>query len=66
MENEAVVKENDVIVVFKSNVCFEDMFMLEFKMMMMEVFIDFVLFVFLVFDIFVFGLIKELFYDFYC
>jgi multidrug resistance efflux pump len=65
VENEAAVKENDVIVVFKSNARLEDMLTLESKMMMMEAPTDSALLAFLVPDTFVLGSIKEPLYDFY-
>ncbi len=65
VENEAIVKENDVIVVFKSNARLEDMLTLESKMMMMEAPTDSALLAFAVPDTFVLGAIKEPLYDFY-
>lgn len=65
VENEAAVKENDVIVVFKSNARLEDMLTLESKMMMMEAPSDSALLAFSVPDTFVLGSIKEPLYDFY-
>lgn len=65
VENEAAVKENDVIVVFKSNARLEDMLTLESKMMMMEAPTDSALLAFSVPDTFVLGAIKEPLYDFY-
>ncbi len=65
VENEAAVKANDVIVVFKSNARLEDMLTLESKMMMMEAPTDSALLAFSVPDTFVLGSIKEPLYDFY-
>ncbi len=65
VENEAAVKENDVIVVFKSNARLEDMLTLESKMMMMEAPTDSALLAFSVPDTFVLGAVKEPLYDFY-
>lgn len=65
VENEAAVKANDVIVVFKSNARLEDMLTLESKMMMIEAPTDSALLAFSVPDTFVLGSIKEPLYDFY-
>lgn len=65
VDNEAIVKENDVIVVFKNNARLEDMLTLESKMMMMDNPTDSALLAFSVPDTFVLGAIKEHLFDFY-
>lgn len=65
VENEGGVKENDVIVVFKSNARLEDMLTLESKMMMMDNPSDSALLAFSVPDTFVLGSVKEPLFDFY-
>ncbi|NRA50690.1 MAG: hypothetical protein HRU12_16275, partial [Phaeodactylibacter sp.] len=57
VDNEAIVKENDVIVVFKNNARLEDMLTLESKMMMMDNPTDSALLAFSVPDTFVLGAI---------
>lgn len=65
VENEAPVRKNDVIIVFKSNARLEDMLTLESKIMMMGTPTDSTLLAFSVPDTFVLGKVKEPLYDFY-